>query len=297
MLLAVLCAVFACAPAPPRASPGLRIVCTTFPMYLLTRNVAAGRDSVQVNIMLPAAMGCPHDYVLTPQDMQKIARADVLIANGLGLEEFLGELIAKANPRIRVVDTSRGVGEVIWITEGGPAGAVEKVRNPHMFASPRLAAGISRNIAAALAEADPGGAAVYARNVAEFAVRLDLLAAECDTVSKSLRSRKIVTEHGVFDYFARDCALEVVAVVEETPGQEPAAARMLELVAAIRRTGAAALFTEPQYPVRVGRTIAREAGIPDAVLDPVASGPDDAPLDYYERVMRKNFETLARTLK
>ena len=166
-----------------------------------------------------------------------------------------------------------------------------------MFASPRLAARICQNIAAALAEADPEGAAVYARNAAAFAARLDALAAECDTVSRNLRSRKIVTEHGVFDYFARDCGLEVVAVVEETPGQEPAAARMLELVAAIRRAGAVALFTEPQYPVRVGRTIAREAGIPDAVLDPVASGPDNAPLDYYERVMRENFDTLARTIK
>ena len=266
-------------------------------MYLLTRNVAAGRDAVRVDIMLPAAMGCPHDYVLTPQDMQKIAGADVLIANGLGLEEFLGEPIAKANPGIRVVDSSRGIEGVLWIAEGGPAGAPEMVRNPHMFASPALAAAISRNIAAALAEADPAGALVYARNAGQYAGRLTQLATACREMSARVRSRRIVTEHGVFDYFARDCGLEIAAVIEDTPGQEPAAARMLQLVDDIRRTGAAALFTEPQYPARVGRTIAREAGIPDAVLDPVASGPDNAPLDYYERVMRQNFDTLARTLR
>lgn len=266
-------------------------------MYLLTRNVAAGVDDVRVDIMLPAAMGCPHDYVLTPQDMQKIAGADVLVANGLGLEDFLGEPIARANPRITVVDTSRGVGEVIWINEGGPTGTIQRVRNPHMFASPRLAALICRNIAAALAEADPPGARVFGRNAERYEARLNQLGAECGEVSKRLRSRRIVTEHGVFDYFARDCGLEIAAVVEETPGQEPAAARMLQLVSLIRRTGAAALFTEPQYPTRVGRTIAREAGIPDAVLDPVASGPDDPPLDYYERIMSRNFDTLAKTLK
>jgi ABC-type Zn uptake system ZnuABC Zn-binding protein ZnuA len=266
-------------------------------MYLMARNVVAGRDDVRVDIMLPAAMGCPHDYVLTPQDMQKIAGADVLVANGLGLEEFLGEPIAKANPRIKVVDTSRGVGDVLWTTEGGPAGTPEKVMNPHMFASPRLAVAISRNIAVALTEADPGGTAVFAENAERYGARLAGLAAACREVSARLRSRRIVTEHGVFDYFARDCGLEIAVVVEDTPGQEPSAARMLQLVREIRRTGAAALFTEPQYPARVGRTLAREAGIPDAVLDPVASGPEDAPLDYYERAMRKNFETLARTLK
>lgn len=284
-------------PGAPAGAPILRVLCTTFPMYLMTRNVAAGRAGVRVGIMLPAAMGCPHDYVLTPQDMQKIAGADLLIANGLGLEEFLGEPIAKANPRLTVVDTSDGIGEILYTTEADPAGSRPRVRNPHAFASPALAAIISRNIAAALAGAEPGGRAVFMANAEAYAARLAGLAVACREVSAALPSRRIVTEHAVFDYFARDCGLEIAAVIEEAPGQEPAAARMLQLVGQIRRSGAAALFTEPQYPARVGRTIAREAGIPDAVLDPVASGPDDPPLDYYERVMRQNFETLRTTIR
>ncbi len=299
--LAIASAAFlaACGRAPATSSQAAvhRVVCTTFPMFLFTSNVVAGRDAVAVDSMLPAAMGCPHDYVLTPQDMQKIAGADLLVANGLGMEAFLGEPIARANPRIRVVDASRRAGEILWMAgeRAGDAGA--SVPNPHMFSSPRLAARIARHIAAALSGMDPQGAALYTRNADQYARRLEAVAAECEAVSGSLRSRKIVTVHAVFDYFARDCGFEIAAVVEEAPGQEPAAARMLELVSLIRRTGAAALFTEPQYPVRVGQTLAREAGIPDAVLDPVASGPDAAPLDYYEQVMRANFATLARTLR
>jgi ABC-type Zn uptake system ZnuABC Zn-binding protein ZnuA len=64
----------------------------------------------------------------------------------------------------------------------------------------------------------------------------------------------------------------------------------------IRRSGAAAVFTEPQYPANVGRKIADEAGVPVAVLDPSASGPADAPLDYYEKVMFGNLDTLKRVL-
>ena len=113
---------------------------------------------------------------------------------------------------------------------------------------------------------------------------------------KEFRSRKIVTEHAVFDYLARDAGLEIVAVVEESPGQEPSAAEMLELVKLVKSSGAGAVFTEPQYPAKVGQTIAKEAGVPVAVLDPVATGPDNPPLDYYQKIMATNLDTLRRTL-
>ena len=56
------------------------------------------------------------------------------------------------------------------------------------------------------------------------------------------------------------------------------------------------MFTEPQYPAKAGETLARETGVPLAVLDPVANGPADASPDYYERVMENNLRTLERTL-
>jgi zinc transport system substrate-binding protein len=68
--------------------------------------------------MIPAEMGCPHDYALTPQDMRKLAKADVLIVNGLGLEEFLGAPLQKANPTLRIVDSSQGITQVLLLQDG-----------------------------------------------------------------------------------------------------------------------------------------------------------------------------------
>ena len=68
------------------------------------------------------------------------------------------------------------------------------------------------------------------------------------------------------------------------------------LVRTIKDKKAGALFTEPQYPDGIGRTLAKECGIPTSVLDPVASGPENAPLDYYERIMRANLASMADTL-
>jgi ABC-type Zn uptake system ZnuABC Zn-binding protein ZnuA len=71
---------------------------------------------------------------------------------------------------------------------------------------------------------------------------------------------------------------------------------MLEIVRKIKEEKAGAVFTEPQYPADVGQTIAREAGIVTATLDPVATGPEDTSLEYYETVMRRNLQTLEQTL-
>ena len=71
-----------------------RVLATTFPVYQIVRNITQNVPDVEVQLMLPAQAGCPHDYALTPQDMSKLAQADILVLNGLGLEAFLGHLRA-----------------------------------------------------------------------------------------------------------------------------------------------------------------------------------------------------------
>jgi ABC-type Zn uptake system ZnuABC Zn-binding protein ZnuA len=308
-------------PGASGAAP-LRVLCTTFPMYQLTRNVGQGREGLAVSLLLPAQLGCPHDYALTPQDMRRLSRADLLVVNGLGLEDFLGAPIREANPRAVVLEPAAGIADVLFCGEAAgrghgdaePQGEAEGPgdghdrqtgeghehhhagANPHLFASPRQAARLAGAIAAGLGKADPEGAALYARNAQAYADRLNRLADEMVALGQGLRNRRIVTQHGVFDYLARDMGLEVVAVVQAHAGQDPSAAEMLALVKTIRERGAAALFTEPQYPPEVGKTIAGETGIPVASLDPAASGPENAPLDYYETAMRRNLSVLMSVL-
>ncbi len=311
-----------------RQSPkGLRVLASTFPMALFTRNVAEGAHGVEVDVMLPPSLGCPHDYVLTPRDMEKIRHADVFIANGLGLEEFLGEPLLRVNPDMVLVDTSRGIEDLIPMEreehhEGRAHGGHSHSRsngshehshavtqeasgpgdqdddsttpNPHLFASPRMAIRIVTNIAAALASADPANAQKYKSNADVYAGKLKRLSEEMIAESVGFKTRNIVTQHAVFDYLARDMGLRVVAVIQEHPGQEPSAAEMMNLVKVIRQHRAAAMFTEPQYPTKIAAVLAREAGIEMIDLDPVASGPENAPLDYYERTMRANLNALKR---
>lgn len=87
----------------------IRVLCSFFPMYLFTKAVAEGSENVEVELMIPAELGCPHDYDLQPNDMKKIQAADLLILNGAGLEEFAASQVQKANANIILVDSSANV--------------------------------------------------------------------------------------------------------------------------------------------------------------------------------------------
>jgi len=167
--------------------------------------------------------------------------------------------------------------------------------NPHLFASPRMTARLAMNIAAELSKADPKGAATYAKNAKGYAETMNKLADEMAALGNRLRNNRIVQPHGIFDYLARDIGLEIVAVMQ-AHGQDPAAGDMINLVKTIREKRAGAIFTEPQYPEKIGKALAKETAIPVAMLDPVATGQDNAPLAYYETVMRQNMKILETTL-
>lgn len=274
-----------------------RILATTFPVYQILRNITRDVPDVRSELMIPAPAGCPHDYALTPQDMRRLSEADILVINGLGLEAFLGAPSARARSDLKIVDSSKDTGEALRYTDGHePAGSGHAIPNPHLFASPRRAARMAAGMGEQLAALDPPHAALYRKNARAYAQRLDQLADEFAALGKRLKNTRIVTQHGVFDYLAADMGLTVAAVVQDHETQAPSAADMLRLIKTIRETGAGAVFTEPQYPEKTGTTLARETGIPAARLDPVASGPENAPLEYYENVMRNNMRVLEKTL-
>ncbi len=289
-------------------NPPLHVLATTFPVYQITRNVINGVDGIDLDLMIPAGLGCPHDYALTPQDMHKLAKADLLVINGLGMEEFLGAPLKKANAQLQVIDSSAGIADILQQKAKGhdehqDAHHHEEEQhhhhagpNPHLFASPRMAALLAGNIARALAQQKPDAAQALLTNGKTYSEQLQQLADTMTQAAKGLVNRRIVTQHGVFDYLARDMGLEVVAVVQAHAGQSPSASEMLEIVKNIKEKKAGAVFTEPQYPAAIGKTIAHEAGIQAARLDPVANGPENAPLNYYQQVMQTNLTTLEQTL-
>ena len=288
----LLCAVAAVAAAERR------VLCSTFPVYQVTRNVAAGHGGVQVELMLSSAMGCPHDYVLTPDDMRRLASAEYLVINGCGLEEFIGAPIQRANPELVLIDSSQGLPDLIEY----PAKKHRHDRkhddrriNPHFFASPRMSARQAQVIGAALAGADPAGAEVYIGNVRDYTARMNELAEELQGFGAALENNRVIVAGGVFDYLLRDIGLEVVGTID-SHGHEPSAAELLQIIRIVSEQDAAAIVVETHSAQRLGKTLAQETGLPVVVLDAGDKGPADAPPDYFEQVMRRNLQQLRAVL-
>ncbi len=212
------------------------------------------------------------------------------------MEEFLGGPVRKANPRIRLVETASSVPPLREAggREEGRHGHEHGDINPHSWVSPKNAALQVRAIEKALCEASPGNSARFRANADAYARRLESLHREFGDTARTFRKRNIVTFHNVFDYLARDYGLMIVGEIESAPGQEPSAGEIRKLVRTIREKGVPALFAEPQYPRRIADVIAREAGVPVRVLDPVATG-STAP-GFYEEAMRRNLFVLKETL-
>lgn len=303
-LVCVLLCALACLPraaraaaAPPSAAGAdgrFTVLATTFPVWLFTRNVCRDVPGARVELFIPAQTGCPHEFAPSPADLRKLAGADAIVINGLGLEAFLAGPVRALDREHAVIDASRGT---------TPLPAPEQARdghgapgvNPHIFAGPTQAARMTRAIGEGLARRDPAHASAYRANASASADRLETLAADLAAIGASAPRTGIVLQHDDLAYLAHDAGLKTLAVLRA--GDESATLSAARLTALARRLAAehpVLIAGEPPVPDRSVELLARESGLPWALLDPVASGPENAPLDYYERAMRANARTLRR---
>ncbi len=287
---------------------GLSILCSFLPMWVFTKNVVGEREGVDIHVLISGEQG-PHDYQLSPADMKKINAADIFVANGYQLEEFLTEAAREARPGLRILKSAEVV-EPIYIDEKGHSITIEaehgsdnhdhhhghhdRAVNPHVFVSPHHAAKMVRKIGEELGKADPSGKETYHDNAEAYAKKLENLAHKFKGVAEKSSNTKIVTFHNAFDYLGRAAGLDIVGSIEVVPGQQPSAGELSALARKIRETGAVAVFAEPQYSPRMARVLAQEAGVKMDYFDPAATG--EMRSDYYEEVMLKNVETLERVL-
>ena len=262
----------------------VEILTSFYPMYVSVLNVVGDAPGVEVSCLAERFVGCLHDYQLTPGDMKRIARADIVVANGAGMETFLDKAL-KQSPSLKLVDASEGIPPAF----GG---------NPHIWVGISGAIRQVKNIARGLAAADPSHAERYQRNADAYIAKLEALCSEMHAALDGLKNRDIVTFHEAFPYFAGEFQLNIVGVIEREPGSEPGAKELAGIVEIVRERKVSALFAEPQYPAKSAKVIERETGVRLSILDPAVTGPrePDKARDAYLAAMRKNLDVLSRAL-
>jgi ABC-type Zn uptake system ZnuABC Zn-binding protein ZnuA len=286
-VLVAACSPLASPPATPRA---LSVVATTTVLTDLVARVGGGR--VEVGSLVPRG-GEVHTFDLSPSTAARVAGADLLVMNGLGLDDWLMDLVAASGTDAPVVALGQDLPGVELIAD-----EVTGAANPHLWLDVGYAQRYVERIGEALSALDPAGASEYAARVEAYVAELGELDGWArDTMAAIPASqRRIVGFHDALPYFARAYGLEVVAVVVPAPGQDPSAGAVAALIDAIRRQGVRAIISEVQFSPALAETIARETGA-DVVADLYTDTLGDPPLDSYAAVIRWDVERIAGALR
>ena len=240
-----------------------------------------GGDRVDVSTLVPAGAD-PHTYEPGPSRVAKLTKADLVIVNGLGLEAALEDVVEENTSSSAIL---------VELAEGLPV--IDK--NPHLWLDVLNAIAYVEHIRDALAEIDPAGADTYRANADGYLAELRTLDEEVAAAIDSIppERRKLVTFHDAFPYLAHRYGLEVVAVVVASPGKEPSAKDVANLVDAIAAEDVPAVFKEPQLNARILELAADDAGVEVCTLHSAAL---DKKVNTYVKLMRFNAKELTRCL-
>lgn len=289
----------------PEPEPAVSVVTTTTVLADFVRQVAG--DRAEVHALVPRGTD-PHTFDPSPADAIRVSRADLLVMNGLGLDEWLADFIAQAGaegvPLVELAEDLPGVdyleGDEHHHDEAEHHNEDEDghAYNPHLWMNVGYARLYVERLADELSAADPNGEADYRANAESYDVQL----AELDGLIRGqveqipAEGRRVVSFHHAFPYFAEAYGFEIVGVLVEVPGREPSAREVAELIQGIRDSGVRIILAEAQFSDHLAQTLAAET---DAVVVNrlYTDSLGDPPTDTFVGAMRWNVEQILDALR
>lgn len=271
----------------PEHDGNLRILATTYPVYLFTTAVTEGVDNVEVSLLVNQQTSCLHDYTLTVNDMKAIEGADVIIMNGAGLEDFMDDALSASDAP--VIDCSEGID--LLPAAGHEGHDHDTEYDPHIWMNEESAAVMMNNIVHGLGALDGDNLERYTENCADAIAQLP----GDDPRMAELACPYLITFHNGFQYFALDNGLTLLKSIEEEEGSEASAAEIQEIIGLIESYHIPAIFTEVNGSDATAQAIARETGCAVYQLDMIMSG-DGTGIQPYIDAMQKNLDTIVEAL-
>lgn len=307
------------------AAPSLRVVATT--PIIADWVTQVGGDAVEVTTIMPAGADT-HDFEPTPDAARAIADADLVFANGAGLDGWVDELVEGAGGSARLVDLApegsllaaedehgheeekaaddhdhgHGEDEHGHEEEKAADGHDHGPEDPHYWHDPLLAVAAVDTIAEALGEAEPAEAGAFATRAEAYEAEIVALDGELQAALAEIpaNERSIVTDHEAFAYLGEHFGIEIAgAAIPSSSGATSADAKTLaELIDLIRAQGVTVVVAEATTDPSVGQTLAAETGatLVDGLYGDTLA-PEGEPAGTYLGMMRSNVLLIVEGLK
>ncbi|MDB5820363.1 MAG: putative metal transporter, metal-binding protein [Rhizobacter sp.] len=273
------------APARSAEAP-LRVVATFSILADMARTI--GGDAIEAASLVQPDSDA-HVFEPSPADAQRLARAQLVIVNGLGFEGWMDRLVRASGYRGPIVVASSGV-EPRQLGSHADPHAWQNLANGRLYAD---------NITRAIAAAVPSKAtAIQARGLA-YAKRIGELDASARQRFGALPAgrRRVMTSHDAFGYFGQAYGVRFVAPLSWNTDSEASAADVARLIRQIRGDGASALFVENITDPRLLQRIASESGVAvGGTLFSDALSKPGTQADTYLAMMSHNIDSLLDAL-
>jgi zinc transport system substrate-binding protein len=284
-----LLAATACSPAPGTTGDRPVVVAGAWPIEVLLRAILPA-DADVVTLVPPGVE--PHELELSADDLSVIDAAQAVIYVGGGFQPALEQVTDDGD-----IDVLTFAGDLLEAAEEGHADEGSEVHegrvDPHVWLAPARWADVARGLGAQLVGrvegTDVGGSAEL------LAGELEQLDEELTAGLRTCGRRTLFTEHEAFAYLADAYDLEQVALTGVSPEAEATAPQLERLVARARAEGATTVFAERGGEGRLAATLAREAGLELAALDPLEYAFEGTDETYADR-MRANLAVLREAL-
>ena len=274
----------------------LKIYTSIYPLYDFATKV--GGDRVSVTNLVPAGTE-PHDYELSTTDMINLEKADMLIYNGAGIENWSDKVISSIeNKNIVYVKTSQDL-DLYTQDNNSDDGHNHGHIDPHTWLSIKNAKKEMENIKDALVKMDPENSDYYEANYKTYAKKFDELENKYKETLDPILNKSIIVAHEAFGYLCRDYDIDQVAIEGLTPDSEPSPARMREIIKFAKDNNIKTIFFEELVSPKVANTIAKEVGADTAVLNPLEGLSEDEIKngeDYFS-VMEENLNAIYNSFK
>ncbi len=222
-------------------------------------------DQADVVVLMPSGAD-PHSFAISAKDAARLREADLLVSNGLGLEEGIAtqleSAVADGVPQLSVGDHA----DPLDFAVDGSAG----LPDPHFWTDPDRMVLVVDALDDALDRVPGIDADRLEQRSNAYRDELAVLAGEMEAAFATIppQHRALVTNHHVFGYFAERFDFQVVGAVvpSGTTLAAPSASDLADLAAAIRATGVPAIFADSSQPDRLAQVVAEETGLDIEVI-------------------------------
>ena len=276
------------------------VMATVYPLAYFTERIAG--DLVVVQTLIKPGMEA-HDFEPTASDVRRIARADIVVANGLALESWMDDAIKAlgADAPAVVVEASD------TLISGGALLASEEERHeeeaeeldPHVWLDPTYAVLQAERIRDALGDADPANRERYHDNAAALIADLRALHDSFTDGLASCRHGAFVTSHAAYGYLAARYDLKQIPIAGLASTAGPSPQRLAEIVDEVNELDLGYVLVEPIVGDRLAQTVRRETGVelaPIHAIESVTQSEFDEH-GHYLGLMRDNLASLKLALE